>query len=425
VRIAAAVRSEVGRVRRRNEDAYLVQDPVFAVADGMGGHRGGNVASAMSLETLDAADIGRRGVPALVAAIRTANRAVLERGEADRELAGMGTTITAVLIEGDRAHVAHVGDSRAYLLRAGALRQLTEDHTMVQELVRRGRLSPDEAEHHPQRSILTRALGVEQELDVDELTLDLEPGDRLVLCSDGLTGMVTDDAIATTLAGAPDPQAACDRLVEMAIEAGGDDNVTVIVLEAVGADVGDRTDVVDGAGRGGPPVGGRVLPAPVPALDGSDGLAAGPQDTSQQEPTRPRRRRRAVVALLVLVVVLVGAYVGVRAYVGRQWYVGVADGKVAVYHGVPVSFVGFHLSHVDTATDLPATQAEALPLWHGLSDGISARSRSDALAIVDQVRSDLCTTSNAACPAGTVTPTPTPTLTPTVTPSPSQAGASP
>ena len=133
--------------------------------------------------------------------------------------------------------------------------------------------------------------------------------------------------------------------------------------------------------------------------------------------------------MLVLVVVVAGAYVGVRAYVGRQWYVGVSDGKVVVFHGVPVSFVGLHLSHVDTPTDLPATQAEALPLWHGLSDGISARSRSDALAIVDQVRSDLCTASSVGCAGGTVTPTPPPTVSPSPSRSasagPTHGGASP
>jgi serine/threonine protein phosphatase PrpC len=408
MRVTAAARSDVGRVRRRNEDAYLVQDPLFAVADGMGGHRGGNVASTMSLETLEAADIAHRGVPALLAAIRTANRAVLERGEADRELSGMGTTITAVLVDGDRAHVAHVGDSRAYLLRDGSLQQITEDHTVVQEMVRRGRLSPDQAEHHPQRSILTRALGVDEELDIDELTLELHPGDRVLICSDGLTGMVTEDAIAEALAQAPDPQAACDRLVAMANEAGGDDNVTAIVLEAVG---GDADAGLDGAGRG------------EDASDGRGGPAPGPERAGPHP-----RRRRVIVVVVVLAVLIAGAYVGVRAYVGRQWYVGVSDGKVAVFNGVPVSVAGVHLSHVDTATDLPATQAEALPLWHGLSDGISARSQNDALAIVAQVRADLCNTSTIGCTStpGTPSPTPSPTVTtPTSPVAPTATGATP
>ncbi len=411
MRIVAAARSDVGRVRRRNEDAYLLQDPLFAVADGMGGHRGGNVASTMSLETLESADIARRGVHALVAAIRTANRAVFDRGEADRELSGMGTTITAILVDGDRAHVAHVGDSRAYLLRDGSLKQITEDHTMVQEMVRRGRLSADQAERHPQRSILTRALGVDEELDVDELTLELRPGDRILICSDGLTGMVDEDAIARALAEAPDPQTASDRLVEMANDAGGDDNITAIVLAAEGSPTGDgdRAAVVAPGATGG-------------ATHASD------DDGGEEERPRSRRRRWVIVSLVVLVVLLVGAYVGVRLYVDRQWYVGVSDGKVAVFRGVPISVAGFHLSHVDTATDLSADQAEALPLWHGLSDGVSAQSRQDALGLVAQIRTDLCGTDPSSCAStpGSPTPSPTPTATPTTsTPSTTAPGASP
>jgi len=436
VRVSAGVRSDVGRVRRRNEDAYLVQDPVYAVADGMGGHRGGDVASTMSLEALEAADIAGRGAPALTAAIRTANRAVLERGEADRELSGMGTTITAVLVQGDRAHLAHVGDSRAYLFRDGALRQLTEDHTMVQEMVRRGQLTPAQADNHPQRSIITRALGAEGDLDVDELAVDLRPGDRLLLCSDGLSGMVSDAAIAGALTEAADPQAACDRLVEMANEAGGDDNITAVVIEALRADVVGAVEG-DGADRAGAVEGDGADRA------GVDRAEAGPDGAHHLEPVvaaeasddhrAPHRRRRLVVALVVLALLLAGAYAGVRAYVGRQWYVGVSDGKVAVFNGVPVSFAGVHLSHVETPTDLPASQAEALPLWHGLSDGISARSKDDAIAIVEQVRTDLCSTSNVGCAGGTVTPGPTPTPGPTLTAtgtapatlSPSRTGASP
>jgi len=235
MKVIFGVRSDIGRARQRNEDSYLIRDRLFAVADGMGGHRGGDVASALALEVLGgtpAADQGSSGP--LVEDIKRANQQVLERSEADSNLRGMGTTLTAVITDGAKAHVAHVGDSRAYLLRPGqGLQQLTEDHTLVQHMVNEGRLSPAEAEHHPQRSILTRALGVEADIPVDELTLDVHPGDRLLLCTDGLTSMVDRNRITEILESEKDPQEACERLIEAANEAGGDDNITVILLDFV------------------------------------------------------------------------------------------------------------------------------------------------------------------------------------------------
>lgn len=192
MRVRTGARSDIGRLRQRNEDAYLIKEQLFVVADGMGGHRGGDVASALALEIIESSTSGEATPGALVDEIKRANRAVLERGESDRDLRGMGTTLTGVLAEDARAHVVHVGDSRAYLLRGGTLQQLTEDHTLVQRMVREGRLTEHEAAQHPQRSILTRALGVDEDIPVDELSLDIHPGDRLLLCTDGLTSMVED-----------------------------------------------------------------------------------------------------------------------------------------------------------------------------------------------------------------------------------------
>src|SRR2546423_2221349 len=172
MRVRVGAKTDVGRARQRNEDSYLIRDPLFAVADGMGGHQGGDVASSLSVETVSGLDLPPDGAfAALVEQIKRANQAVLERGEADGSLRGMGTTFTAILIDGDRGHVAHVGDSRAYRLHDGTLQQLTEDHTLVQRMVREGRIKPEQARHHPQRSIVTRALGVEEDLEVEELTL--------------------------------------------------------------------------------------------------------------------------------------------------------------------------------------------------------------------------------------------------------------
>ena len=231
MKLRVGVATDVGRVRERNEDSYLAREPLFAVADGMGGHRGGNVASELAIETLGSFRVPAQGAAAaLVEDIKRANLRVMERGASDRDLRGMGTTVTALVTQDARAHIAHVGDSRAYLLR-DELQQLTEDHTLVQRMVREGKLTPEEAGHHPQRSVLTRAVGVEDGLDVDELTLDVHSGDRILLCTDGLTSMVENDAIERILKDEPDPQSAAEQLVSLANEAGGEDNITVVVVD--------------------------------------------------------------------------------------------------------------------------------------------------------------------------------------------------
>ncbi|HVW33493.1 MAG TPA: Stp1/IreP family PP2C-type Ser/Thr phosphatase, partial [Acidimicrobiia bacterium] len=231
MRFAAGARTDVGRGRPENEDSVLV-DPerrLYAVADGMGGHRAGEVASATAIETLQ--DAYRRG-EALDRAVVSANAAVFAKAADDVALRGMGTTMTALAVEADgTALFGHVGDSRAYLMRDGAVSQVTVDHSLVEQLVREGRLSPEEAAHHPQRAIITRALGVDAAVEVDTYRVDLQPGDRLLLCSDGLTNMLPDDTIAGALRRHADPQEAADALVDMANQAGGDDNITVVVLD--------------------------------------------------------------------------------------------------------------------------------------------------------------------------------------------------
>ncbi len=366
--VRSGVRTDVGRARGRNEDAYLVRDPLFAVADGMGGHRGGNVASKVALEAMRGFDgTDTDSASALVQDIRTANETVLARGEADRDLRGMGTTITAVLVQGEHATIAHVGDSRAYRLRDGELEQLTEDHTLVHQLVEEGRITADQAGHHPQRSILTRAVGVEPSVDVDESTIELRSGDRLLLCTDGLTGMLSDEAIRDVLASEEDPQGASDRLVEAANAAGGDDNITVVVIDVLDVSAHPEEARLVGDARTGPPPASQ--PAPV---------------------RQPRRWRRAAILTAALVIaVLAAGWFGVRAYANGQWYVGISNGHVAIYHGIPVRVLGLRLSHVAATTDLPAAGAEQLEPWAGIHDGITAASFAAAQAIVDQIRADL------------------------------------
>jgi PPM family protein phosphatase len=237
MRLSSFAGTDVGRARSGNEDSYFCGRTVFAVADGLGGHQGGEVASAAAVEPLAALD-GREfaelaeAAEALTAAIREGNAAILDRAAGDPGLWGMGTTVTAAALADDRhLQLAHVGDSRAYLLRDGSLDQLTTDHTVVAELVRRGRLTPAQAAIHPERSILTRAVGLDPRIPVDTPDpLELRDGDQVLLCSDGLTEAVDDDQIAELLSSTPDGTAACQALIDAANAAGGPDNITVVLL---------------------------------------------------------------------------------------------------------------------------------------------------------------------------------------------------
>ena len=239
MRLSSFAVTDVGRTRAGNEDSYFCGRTVFAVADGLGGHQGGEVASAAAVEPLAALD-GREfaepgeAAEALAAAIGEGNAAILERAAGDPGLWGMGTTVTAAALAGERhLQLAHVGDSRAYLLRDGSLEQLTTYHTVVGELVRRGRLTPEQAAIHPERSILTRAVGLDPRVPVDTPDpVELRDGDQVLLCSDGLTEAVDDDRITELLSAGADGEAACRSLIDAANAAGGPDNITVVLLRA-------------------------------------------------------------------------------------------------------------------------------------------------------------------------------------------------
>ena len=366
VRVGAA--TDIGQVREGNEDAYLVEAPLYAVADGMGGHKGGEVASGLAIDTLHRRFLERR--EPLAENVNEANRVVFERSMSDRSVAGMGTTLTAALIDDDRARVAHVGDSRAYLLRDGDLSLLTEDHTLVHRMVMSGEITPEEAEVHPHRSILTRVVGMEGRIEVDEVELALQPGDRVLLCTDGLTGMLDEETIGRILASEGDPQAAADRLVEAANRAGGVDNITALVLDlAEGEDppVDTSTPVERGA-----------------AAPAAPSRPAGPAARISGR----RVRRIPLWGGLALAVVVIGL-VGLRLFPDTQWFVGVSNGHVAVYRGIPAEVAGFELHHVVVETEIPAADAESLALYRDLPDGITADDRASAEAIVREIRHDL------------------------------------
>jgi serine/threonine protein phosphatase PrpC len=366
MKVTAAVATDVGLVREGNEDSYLTDEPLFAVADGMGGHRGGEVASQLAVETLE--KLFKKRVGELPDQVREANRVVFERSVVDEKVAGMGTTLTAALVEGDRVRLAHVGDSRAYLLRDGDLRLLTEDHTLVHRMVTEGEISKEEAETHPQRSVLTRALGVDTIVDVDDDTVQVRPGDRLLLCTDGLTSMVSEQAIEEALRAVPDPQEAAERLVRLANEGGGTDNTTVVVLDFSDDDAAARP---------------KEEPTP-----SSEAIATAPTP----KPVRSRRRlpRKLLVWIGIIVALVVVAFVGLRLYLDSQWYVGVSDGHVAIFQGISTEVAGFELHHVVVQTTISAEKAESLAVWQDrLGEGISAEDREGANAIVEQIRQDV------------------------------------
>lgn len=232
----AAGVTDTGRRRRQNEDAFVCEPPLFAIADGMGGAQAGELASRLAAAAIEEAGAGPGDEEGVAGAVRTANARIFELSLTDPAVAGMGTTATVALVDehAETLTLAHVGDSRAYRLRDGILEQLTTDHSLVAELVRTGRLTEAEAAVHPHRSVITRALGTEADVEVDTRTLELAPGDLVLLCSDGLSAMVPDDAIARLLdESGRDPYVAADALVRAANAAGGDDNVTVVVFELV------------------------------------------------------------------------------------------------------------------------------------------------------------------------------------------------
>jgi PPM family protein phosphatase len=236
--------SHAGRRRRHNEDAYVVEPPLFAVADGMGGAKAGEVASNLAAAALQETDgQGSNGEARVAALIEEANRRVFRRATEDRDVSGMGTTMTVALVEGDRVVIGHVGDSRAYLFREGQLEQLTDDHSLVAELVRSGKLTPEEAEIHPQRAVITRAVGTEPDVDVDTFSIQGAAGDLFMICSDGLTDMVDEEAIREAVEqNRPDLQKAAKALVNAANSVGGEDNITVVFFELVDEEPSEQTE---------------------------------------------------------------------------------------------------------------------------------------------------------------------------------------
>ena len=353
--------TDAGKVRRNNEDSYLVGDgkdeTLFAIADGIGGFEAGEVASRIAIEALKELE---PGAP-FDAAIGEANRRILTFGRGDDRLSGMGTTVVAVRFGGTRERpvieVAHVGDSRTYLLRGGSLRPLTEDHSLVAELVRSGELTRDQAADHPQKNLITRALGAEDEVDVDTAVLPVEAGDRILLCSDGLSDMVSEARISELLAesrGEPEPTAR--RLISEALDAGGTDNVTVIVV-----DLKEQASPEEPSGE----------THEMPAVGQSEGGAAtrrssarGRKGSESRRAQASRRKRKRggfgrLVRGLAVVLVIIAALTPAYLWGSSRYFMGVdGTGEVVAYRGLPYAPLGIELNVVWRETDVQLSQVK-------------------------------------------------------------------
>jgi protein phosphatase len=427
------VRSDVGLLRDGNEDSAYAGPHLLAIADGMGGHAAGEVASAIVISTLaplDAAPAGLDMLQALAGVIADANAALKEIAQADPSTEGLGTTLTAMLWSGEDVALCHIGDSRGYLLRDGVLRQITHDHTLVQSLVDEGRLTPEAAAGHPQRSLVMRALQSSVPAEPDLTMLKAQSGDRYLLCSDGLSDVVTDETIGKTLTELTDLDQAVDQLVDLAIRSGGPDNITCVLADVIDPDAGAVPTaevflVGAVAGQGGDLSGGHLTqpvrrdsPAArahllarglglagaattVAARATADALtAAGPATgttpaarstaDSDSPPTRGGHRRRVPIVSLVLV--LLFAVVGSAGYttwreMQDEYYVGAANGRVAVYRGVAESVAGFSLSSVVQRTNIPLAAVPAAEAGQ-IRATIAASSLGQARLIVQRIGRD-------------------------------------
>lgn len=367
-----AARSDVGLVRSNNQDSAYAGPHLLVVADGMGGHAGGDIASSVAVAHLAPLDDEAHGpddaLAELASALSSAHEELLALAEENPELAGLGTTVTAVLRSGNKLAMAHIGDSRAYLLRDGRLTQVTTDHSFVQHLVNTGKLTPEEAEHHPQRSVLLRVLGdFDMEIVPDLSVREARSGDRWLLCSDGLSGVVSHETLGDTLRDTEDADRCADTLVELALRGGAPDNVTVVVGDVVevdtlpdGAAPATASHVVGAAAldrnrptRGGQSPAARAAEhrAATRAKDDVEGAADAPFD---ELPTGRSAWRRVFLGLVVVIVL---GSVGLAGWLGYQWtqsqyYVGIADDRVAIYRGIPQNVGPLDLSEVVETSDV-------------------------------------------------------------------------
>jgi serine/threonine protein phosphatase PrpC len=379
-----AFRTDTGRQRSENEDSLFVRSPIFVVADGMGGAQAGEVASKTAADAFDRDLPDEPPERFLRETIEEANRRIHDLARADPSRAGMGTTITAAIVDaqGEAVGIGHVGDSRAYRLRRGKLERLTRDHSLVEEMRRKGQITDAQAEDHPQRSIITRALGPEPEVEVDVQTVSAAPGDVFLLCSDGLTTMLDEARVAAVLAAAPTMKDAVRTLVDEANGAGGRDNITALAFR-----LGDAAAPLGEAPEDATLIGAAAEEAGLTATEvRRRAAAAAAQERRERQIAKPPRRRlrttaKVLAAVAVLAALAFGAWYGNR----QVWFLGTDDaGRAALYRGLPYElpfgvtlYQERYASPVQTGS-LPAKRREAVT-------GHDLRSRSDATSLLEDI----------------------------------------
>ena len=379
----AAYRTDTGRQRNANEDSLFTRNPVFVVADGMGGAQAGEVASKAAAESFDRELPDAPPERILEETIKAANRTIHARAQGDPDLAGMGTTTTAAIVDPEAEEVAigHVGDSRAYRLRGGELERLTRDHSLVEEMRRKGQLTEAQAEDHPQRSIITRALGPEPEVEVDLQTVPAQAGDVFLICSDGLTTMLDDDHISRLLSRSSSMQGAVRTLVDEANRAGGRDNISVVAFRL--EDAAAPASTPEGATLIGPSAEEEGLTAAEVRRRAATDAAR--QRREQQETKKGHRGLKR--AAKVLAAVLVIAAIGYAAWWGNRqvWFLGTDDaGRVALYRGLPYE-LPFGLTLYDERYASPIQTDSLLPRREESVSGHDLRSREDAVSLIEDI----------------------------------------
>ncbi len=382
-------KTDTGRQRTTNEDSYFARGPLYAVADGMGGAQAGEVASRIAAEAFEPAERGTEPPEAFLrSVVQSANSQIHSLSQHDASRSGMGTTLTAALVEGDEISIGHVGDSRAYRFRDGELKLLTSDHSLVEELRRQGRLTEEEAETHPQRSIITRALGPEEEVDVDTLTVSGRPGDIYLICSDGLTTMVKDVKVREILAESSTLDEATTWLVNEANEAGGRDNITVVAFKL---GEGEAQEIEEGATLVGPTAAEAGLSAGAVRAEAERrraaalGGAASGAPPRRREPVERKRKRgfpvKSLVAALLVAAVLVGGFFAAR----QVYFLGTDEGgRLALYRGLPYD-LPFNVELYTEVTSSPTLVASLPEDRRDEATGHDLRSRDDAVDLLDDL----------------------------------------